>query len=153
MAKPQEGRWMEWNPAGDRSQVVFPGDQYWCLSSSVSLLTTWTRSLNALTVTLQMTSSWEGVLICLVVEWLYRGIWTGWIMRLRAVWWSSIRPSARSHALASTTPSKACCRMAGLLVDIESIRSTVQYLKGKKKKKKGVKMMYASTLSYSGNFF
>ena len=37
------------------------------------------RGLSAPSVSLQMTPSWVGVSICLMVGRFYRGIWTGWI--------------------------------------------------------------------------
>jgi len=45
---------------------------------------------------LQMTPSWEEVLIYLGVEKPYRGICTGWIDGLGPVVRPSVRPSARS---------------------------------------------------------
>ena len=54
-------------------------------ASSVSLLMTWMRGLSAPSVILQMTPSWEGVLICLGVGRPYREIWTGWIAELRPI--------------------------------------------------------------------
>ena len=56
---------MELNPAGDRSQVVFPRGHCWGLSC---LLMTWMRALSAPSVSLQMTPSWLEVLICLRVD-------------------------------------------------------------------------------------
>ena len=73
-AGPRECRWMELNPAGDQSWVVFPRDQYWGLSSLISLLMTCTRGLNALLLSLQVTPSWEKLFICLRVVRPCRGI-------------------------------------------------------------------------------
>ncbi|GAB0185344.1 hypothetical protein GRJ2_000999700 [Grus japonensis] len=39
----------------------------------------WTRGSSAPSLSLQVTPSWVGVLICWRVGRLYRGIWTGWI--------------------------------------------------------------------------
>ena len=49
---------MELNPAGALSRVVFPRGRCWGLSSSISLLMTWMRTLSAPSVSLQMTPSW-----------------------------------------------------------------------------------------------
>jgi len=42
-------------------------------------VSTWMRGLSSASGILQTTSRWVGVLICLRVERLYRGIWAGWI--------------------------------------------------------------------------
>jgi len=47
------------------------------LLTTLSLI--WMRGLSVLSVSLQMTPSWAGVLTCLRVERLCRGIWTDWI--------------------------------------------------------------------------
>jgi len=62
-----------------QSQVVFPGAQFWVWSCLPSLSVIWMRVLSAPSVSLQMTPSWAGALICLRVGRLCRGIWTGWI--------------------------------------------------------------------------
>ena len=67
---------MELNPAGDRSQVVFPRAQYWGQFCLTSLSMIWTRGLSAPSAGLQMTPSWAGVSICSMVGRLCRGIWT-----------------------------------------------------------------------------
>jgi len=63
----------------------FPRSQYWGLSCSISLLMTWTKGSRVPSVSLQMTPSWEDVLICLGIGRPYRGIWTGWITGLRSM--------------------------------------------------------------------
>jgi len=45
----------------------------------------WTRESSAPSVSLQLTPSWAGVLVCLRVGRLCRGIWTGWINGLRPI--------------------------------------------------------------------
>jgi len=71
---------MELNPAGDWSRVVFPKGQYCGLPHLKSLLMTWMRALNAPSVSLHMTPSWQEVLICLGVGRPYR---VNWIAGLR----------------------------------------------------------------------
>ena len=61
------------------------------------------RELSAPSVRLQMTPSWEEVLICLRVERPYRGIWADWITGLRPMGWSLSKPSARSCMLVATS--------------------------------------------------
>jgi len=58
-------------------------------------------------VILQKTPSWAGLLICLKVERLCRGIWKGWINGPRPIVWDSTRPSAGSCTSATTTPCNA----------------------------------------------
>ena len=95
------------NPAGDRSQVVFPRGRSWDLSSSISLLMTWMRALSAPSVSLQMTPSWLEASICLGVARPYRGIWIGWISGLKPMGWHSTRPNAGSCTLATITRGNA----------------------------------------------
>jgi len=64
---------------GGWSQVVFPRAQLWGQSCLTSLSMIWMRGLSAPSVSLQMTPSWAGVLICSRVGRLCRGIWTHWI--------------------------------------------------------------------------
>ncbi|GAB0209146.1 mitochondrial enolase superfamily member 1 [Grus japonensis] len=73
------------HPVGSRSQVAFPRAEYWGQFCLISLSMIWTRGSSAPSVSLQMTPSWAGVLICLRVGRLYRGIWTGWINGLRPI--------------------------------------------------------------------
>ena len=56
-----------------------PRAQYWGHSYLTSLLTILMKGLNAPSVSLQMTPSWEGVLICQRGEKHYRGTWIDWI--------------------------------------------------------------------------
>ena len=55
-------------------------------------------------VTLQMTPSWEEVLICLRGERHYRGTWIDWIVGPKLTVRVSIGPSVRSCILVTTTP-------------------------------------------------
>ena len=60
-----------------------PKTQCWgrfCFTSSLMILM---RGLSAPSVSLQMTPSWEGVLICQRGERHYKGIWIDWISRPR----------------------------------------------------------------------
>ena len=66
----------ELNAAGDQSQVLFPRAQYWGQLCLISLSMIWMRGLSDLSVSLQMTPRWAGVLICLRVGRLCRGIRT-----------------------------------------------------------------------------
>jgi len=61
------------------SSVVFPRSQFWGQSCLTSLATIWMRRLSAPSVSLQMTPNGMGVLICLKVGRLCRGISTGCI--------------------------------------------------------------------------
>lgn len=70
------------------SRVEFPMGLYWGPFCSVSLLMTWMRELS---VSLQMTPTWQEVLICLRAGKPNTEIWMGWITVLRPVGWSSIR--------------------------------------------------------------
>ena len=75
MAGPKELWSVELIPAGGRSQAVSPRARYWghfCLTSQLTILM---RRLSAPSVSIQMTPSWEGVLICLREEGHYRGTW------------------------------------------------------------------------------
>lgn len=56
---------------------VFNNPQSECSQSLISLSMIWIEGWNALPVSLQKTPSWAGVLICLTVGRLYRGIWRG----------------------------------------------------------------------------
>ena len=70
---------MELNPAGDKSQVVFPRGLYWGLSCSIFLLMTWMRVFSTSSVSLQVIPSWQEVWICPEKGRTYRGIWADWI--------------------------------------------------------------------------
>ena len=70
---------MELNAVGGRSRALSPKAQCWgrfCLISSLMILM---RGLSALSVSLQTTPCWEGVLICQRGEGHYRGAWIDWI--------------------------------------------------------------------------
>ena len=110
MAKRRELWWMEWNPAGGWSRVVFPRAQFWGPSCWTSLSMIWMTGLSAPSVSLQMTSSWAGVSIRLRVGRLCRGIWTGWIEGLRPTVWGSTRPNAGSCTWFTANP----CNTTGL---------------------------------------
>jgi len=56
---------MELNPANGQSQVVFPRAQSWGQFCLISSSMVWMRDLSAAVVSLQMTPSWAGLLICL----------------------------------------------------------------------------------------
>ena len=107
MAKRREWWWMELNPAGGRSQVVFPRTQFWVQSCLTSLSMIWMRGWSVHSGSLQMTPSWVGVLICSRVGRLCRGIWTGWIDGPRPDVRDSARPNAESCTLVTTISGDA----------------------------------------------
>ena len=75
----------------------------------------WMKGLSVPSVSLQMTPNPTGVLICLRVGRLYRGIWTGWIDGLRPTVCGSTRLNL---ALGSQQPHatlQAWGRVAGKL--------------------------------------
>ena len=59
--------------------MVFPRAKYWGQFCLISLSMIWMKGPSAASVNFQTTPNWVGVLICLRVERLYRGIKTGWI--------------------------------------------------------------------------
>jgi len=65
------------------------------------------RALSAPSVTLQMTASWEEVLICETIGWPCKGIWTGWIAGMRPMEWISTRQSSESCTRATATQGNA----------------------------------------------
>ena len=65
MARPEELWSMELNPVGGWSHMVSPRAWYWDGFYLTSLLMILMRGLSAPSVNLQMTPSWEGLLICL----------------------------------------------------------------------------------------
>ena len=83
--------------------------QAWACHASfylTSLLMILMRGLSAYSVSLQMTPSWEGMLICLRGERHYRVTWIDWIDGPRLTVWVSIGPSVGSCILVTTTPDK-----------------------------------------------
>jgi len=58
-----------------------------------------------------MTLSWEEVSSCLWVGRPYKGIWTGWISRLRPVGWSSVRPSTGFYLHFGHYSPRQCYRL------------------------------------------
>ena len=62
------------------------------------------RGLSAPSLSLQMTRSWEGLLICLWGEGHYRVTWIDWINGPRLTAWVSKGPSVGSCILVTTTP-------------------------------------------------
>lgn len=73
-----------------------PRARYWDHFYLASLLKILMRGLSAPSVNLQMTPSWEGVLICLRGETHFRGTWIDWINRPGQTVWVSIGPSVGS---------------------------------------------------------
>lgn len=92
---------MEVNTAGSWSLVVFPRARNLGQICLTALSMVWTMGSNAASVSLQV-----GVLMCLRVGRLCRGIWTEWIDGPRLVW-GSIRQSARSEPWVTTAPCSA----------------------------------------------
>lgn len=74
-----------------------PRARYWDHFYLASLLKILMRGLSAPSVNLQMTPSWEGVLICLRGETHFRGTWIDWINRPGQTVWVSIGPSVGSR--------------------------------------------------------
>ena len=81
----------------------------------------WMRGLNAPSESLLVTPNWMGVLVCLRVERLYRGIWTGCINGTRPIVQDSTRPGASSWTWVTTTPAtlQVCRREAGKLPGVK----------------------------------
>ena len=107
MAGPNELWSMEVNPVGSQSQEVYPRAWYWGRFYLTSLLLILMRGLSALSVNLQMTPSWKGVLICQRREGHYRGNWIDWINGPRQTVCIPIEPSVESCFLVTIIPGNA----------------------------------------------